>query len=133
MQNRKHVDFDDRALYYISGAVYAQGKKGKDWHYAYFPVFGVYLMRFKEEVLGEAFRTDFRIAKMIFRRLLLTTLAARGHNHSASVQHVVQCFMVFQSQDRYSSYGRIRAEYGRHGQPQEYGDCPAETGMDDRV
>ena len=65
MQNRKHVNFDDRALYYISGSVYAQGKKGKDWNYVYFPVFGVYFMRFKEKVLGDAYRTDFRIAKTL--------------------------------------------------------------------
>lgn len=65
MQNRKHVNFDDRALYYISGDIYAQGKKGKDWHYEYFPVFGVYFMKFKEEALGVAYRTDFRIAKTL--------------------------------------------------------------------
>ena len=63
MQNKKEVNFDERALYYASKSVVSQGEKGEDWKYKYAPVIGVYFLNFNQEGLGLAFRTDFGITK----------------------------------------------------------------------
>ena len=64
MQNKMHVHFDARALYYLAKAIVAQGKKGGLWHYEYAPVFGVYFMNYCEEALGKAFCVDFGITRI---------------------------------------------------------------------
>lgn len=61
MQNRRHTNFDARALYYVTRAIYAQGQKGDDWNYEYCPVFGIYFMNYREKLLGDAYRADYSI------------------------------------------------------------------------
>ncbi len=46
MQNRYQTYFRDRALYYLSGDIYLQGRKGDGWDYSLIPVYGVFLMNF---------------------------------------------------------------------------------------
>lgn len=58
MQNRYQVHFDDRAVYYMSGDLYAQGQKG-DWDYELTPVYGVFLMNFEwKDVREQHLRED---------------------------------------------------------------------------
>ena len=64
MQNESHVNFDARALYYVSKSIVAQGKKGHEWQYTYAPVFGVYFMNFHHKALGTAYRVDFGITRL---------------------------------------------------------------------
>ena len=63
MQNKKEVNFDDRALYYASKSFVAQGEKGDAWQYGCASVIGVYFLNFNQEGLEDAFRTDFEITK----------------------------------------------------------------------
>ncbi|MBQ9242324.1 MAG: Rpn family recombination-promoting nuclease/putative transposase [Proteobacteria bacterium] len=63
MQNKKEVNFDDRALYYASKSFASQGEKGDAWRYGCASVIGVYFLNFNQEGLGDAFRTDFEITK----------------------------------------------------------------------
>ena len=63
MQNKKEMNFDGRALYYSSLSIVAQGKKGGDWWYTLDPVIGIYFLNYKQEELGDAFRSDFEITK----------------------------------------------------------------------
>lgn len=43
IQNRYQTHFDDRALYYLSADIYAQGEKGDGWDYSLTPVYGIFL------------------------------------------------------------------------------------------
>ncbi len=61
MQNKNQVNFEARALYYMSRSIVAQGEKGDDWQYEYCPVIGVFLMNFKHKTLGEVFRSDYGV------------------------------------------------------------------------
>ncbi len=63
MQNKKEVNFDDRALYYAAMSIAAQGERGNDWRYEVAPVIGIYFLNFRQEGLGQAFRTDFGVTK----------------------------------------------------------------------
>jgi predicted transposase/invertase (TIGR01784 family) len=63
MQNKKEVNFDDRALYYTAMSIVAQGERGSDWIYKVAPMIGIYFLNFRQEGLGRAFRTDFEITK----------------------------------------------------------------------
>ena len=59
MQNRYQTHFRDRALYYLSADIYAQGKKGENWNYSLTPVYGVFLMNFDwKEFESEQLRED---------------------------------------------------------------------------
>ena len=64
MQNKKQVNFDDRALYYASRSIDAQGQKGDRWRFGFYPVIGVYFMNFCEEGLGYAYRADFGVTNL---------------------------------------------------------------------
>ena len=64
MQNKNHVNFGDRALYYVAKAIVVQAKKGGSWPYAYAPVVGVYFMNFKQSDFGRAYRVDFGVTKI---------------------------------------------------------------------
>ena len=63
MQNKREVNFADRALYYASMSIVSQGKKGGEWNYQCAPVIGVYFLNYRQEELGQAFRSDFEITK----------------------------------------------------------------------
>ena len=65
MQNKKQMHFDERALYYASRSIDAQGRKGDRWVYGFCPVIGVYFMNFCEENLGYAYRSDFGITNLM--------------------------------------------------------------------
>lgn len=53
MQNRYQTQFRDRALYYLSADIYAQGERGDEWGYRLTPVYGVFLMNFEWRNVGE--------------------------------------------------------------------------------
>lgn len=55
MQNRYQTHFDDRAIYYLSGDLYAQGEKGEGWDYKLIPVYGIFLMNFEWRDVGEQY------------------------------------------------------------------------------
>jgi predicted transposase/invertase (TIGR01784 family) len=64
MQNKKEVNFDDRALYYAAMSIAAQGQRGSDWVYEVAPIIGIYFLNFRQGGLRQAFRTDFGITKI---------------------------------------------------------------------
>ena len=58
MQNRYQTYFRDRAIFYMSGDIYHQGRRGSEWNYCLTPVYGVFMMNFdwhegQEEPLRE--------------------------------------------------------------------------------
>ena len=59
MQNRSHVHFVNRALYYSAKAIVAQAQKGIEWQYELCPVIGIYFMNFSESVLPHRVRSDY--------------------------------------------------------------------------
>ena len=80
MQNRTQAYFDDRALFYLAGDIYHQGRKGKNWNYRLTPVYGVFLMNFewKEDMVQEL-REDvglmnLRTLRMFSNKLRMTFL-----------------------------------------------------------
>ena len=46
MQNRRQVNFRDRALFYVSRAITGQAERGCDWQYELNAVYGVFFMNF---------------------------------------------------------------------------------------
>ncbi len=59
MQNRYQTHFRDRAVFYLSGDIYHQGKKGDTWDYCLTPVYGIFLMNFDwRELEKEQLRED---------------------------------------------------------------------------
>ena len=46
MQNREHVHFRERAVYYLSRAIARQGEKGADWMFNLKAVYGIFFMNF---------------------------------------------------------------------------------------
>lgn len=46
MQNRRQVNFRDRALFYVSRAINGQAERGCDWQYELNAVYGVFFMNF---------------------------------------------------------------------------------------
>ena len=59
MQNKSHVHFEDRAIYYISSSIMQQGQKGTSWLYLLHTVIGIYFMRFEEERFRHRFRSEY--------------------------------------------------------------------------
>ena len=47
MQNKQHVHFRERALYYLSKTVARQGEKGAEWKFDLKAVYGVFFMNFR--------------------------------------------------------------------------------------
>lgn len=70
MQNKSHVNFEDRALYYASRSIVGQAQKGSKWQYELRPVIGIYFMNYTEDVLKGRFRSDYMlIEKKTHQRL----------------------------------------------------------------
>lgn len=63
MQALRQDHFLDRALYYQSRILVAQGRKGKTWNYELCPVYGIFFMDFTMDGSTE-FRTDVALANM---------------------------------------------------------------------
>lgn len=57
MQNQYQDYFFDRGLYYLCRMISGQGKRGPDWNYDIYPVYGVYFLNFRLPRLDK-FRTD---------------------------------------------------------------------------
>ena len=58
MQNKEHVNFRERTLYYLSQAIARQGERGSDWKFALKAVYGVFFLNFQLTDLASKFRTD---------------------------------------------------------------------------
>ena len=58
MQNKEHVNFRERALYYLSQAIARQGEKGVDWKFNLKAVYGVFFLNFSLTDLPRKLRTD---------------------------------------------------------------------------
>ena len=58
MQNKQHVHFRERALYYLSKTVARQGEKGAEWKFDLKAVYGVFFMNFRLDNLPHKLRTD---------------------------------------------------------------------------
>lgn len=80
MQNRTQSYFDDRALFYLSGDIYLQGRKGKDWDYRLTPVYGIFIMNFDwkdnftQEIREDVALVNLRSLKLFSDKLKLTFL-----------------------------------------------------------
>lgn len=62
MQNRGHVNFRERALFYLSQAIVRQGEKGVGWLFDLKAVYGIFFMNFRLGGLGDKLRTDVLLA-----------------------------------------------------------------------
>lgn len=62
MQNKQHVHFHERALYYLSKTVARQGEKGAEWKFDLKAVYGVFFMNFRLANLPHKLRTDIVLA-----------------------------------------------------------------------
>ncbi len=89
MQNKKEVNFDDRALYYAAMSIAAQGQRGSDWVYEVAPIIGIYFLNFRQEGLGRAFRTDFGITKTFEMFAHSANDASSAQNSSPTVPRKV--------------------------------------------
>ena len=58
MQNKQHVHFRERALYYLSKTVARQGEKGAEWKFDLKAVYGVFFMNFRLDNVPHKLRTD---------------------------------------------------------------------------
>ena len=62
MQNREHVNFRERTLYYLSQAIARQGERGSDWKFELKAVYGVFFLNFRLTDLPRKLRTDIVLA-----------------------------------------------------------------------
>lgn len=62
MQNKEHVNFRERAVYYLSQAISRQGEKGVDWKFDLKAVYGVFFLNFRMTDLPHKLRTDIVLA-----------------------------------------------------------------------
>ena len=58
MQNKEHVNFRERAVYYLSQAISRQGEKGVNWKFDLKAVYGVFFLNFRMTDLPHKLRTD---------------------------------------------------------------------------
>lgn len=58
MQNREHVNFRERTIYYLSQAIARQGERGVDWKFSLKAVYGVFFLNFQLTQLPHKLRTD---------------------------------------------------------------------------
>ena len=58
MQNREHVNFRERTLFYLSQAIARQGEKGTGWQFDLKAVYGVFFLNFRLSDLPQKLRTD---------------------------------------------------------------------------
>ena len=62
MQNKEHVNFRERTLYYLSQAIARQGERGADWKFSLKAVYGVFFLNFRLTDLPSKLRTDIVLA-----------------------------------------------------------------------
>ena len=62
MQNKEHVNFRERTVYYLSQAISRQGEKGVDWKFDLKAVYGVFFLNFSMTNLPCKLRTDIVLA-----------------------------------------------------------------------
>ena len=62
MQNREQANFRERALYYLSRTVAAQGERGVSWQFDLKAVYGVFFMNFRLAGATHKLRTDVVLA-----------------------------------------------------------------------
>ena len=62
MQNKEHVNFRERAVYYLSQAISRQGEKGVNWKFDLKAVYGVFFLNFRMTDLPHKLRTDIVLA-----------------------------------------------------------------------
>ena len=58
MQNKEHVNFRERTIFYLSQAIARQGEKGVDWRFDLKAVYGVFFLNFMLTDLPRKLRTD---------------------------------------------------------------------------
>ena len=58
MQNKEHVNFRERTLFYLSQAIARQGEKGASWKFSLKAVYGVFFLNFSLTDLPRKLRTD---------------------------------------------------------------------------
>ena len=83
MQQRKHPNFDKRAVYYVSDGVCEQANTGSDWNYTLLPVYGVFISDFILKNLDPVVKASVSLrndisGKLFFKRNTL-------YIHSASL------------------------------------------------
>ena len=73
MQNKEHVNFRERTLFYLSQAIARQGEKGASWRFSLKAVYGVFFLNFSLTDLPRKLRTDqrlpFKARNAVFQRL----------------------------------------------------------------
>lgn len=80
MQNRSQSNFDDRVLFYLSGDIYLQSRKGKYWNYRLTPVYGIFIMNFEwkdlsiQELREDVGLVNLRTLKLFSDKMKMTFL-----------------------------------------------------------
>ena len=62
IQNKEHVNFRERTIFYLSQAIARQGEKGVDWRFDLKAVYGVFFLNFMLTDLPRKLRTDIVLA-----------------------------------------------------------------------
>ena len=62
MQNKEHVNFRERTIFYLSQAIARQGEKGVDWRFDLKAVYSVFFLNFMLTDLPRKLRTDIVLA-----------------------------------------------------------------------
>ena len=65
MQNKEHVNFRERTIFYLSQAIARQGEKGVDWRFDLKAVYGVFFLNFMLTDLPRKLRTDIVLADRV--------------------------------------------------------------------
>lgn len=58
IQNKGHQYLKERFIFYMAKAITKQSKKGKDWDFALYPVYGIFLLNFTVPELRATLRSD---------------------------------------------------------------------------
>ena len=89
MQNKQHVHFRERALYYLSKTVARQGEKGAEWKFDLKAVYGVFFMNFR-----------WTICRISFVRILCLQIVTRTNNFPTSFVLFLSCCLLFRRRSK---------------------------------
>lgn len=89
MQNKQHVHFRERALYYLSKTVARQGEKGAEWKFDLKAVYGVFFMNF-----------GWTICRISFVRMLCLQIVTRTNNFPTSFVLFLSSCLLFQRRNK---------------------------------
>ena len=90
MQNKEHVNFRERTLYYLSQAIARQGERGADWKFGLKAVYGVFFLNFRLTDLPSKLRTDIVLADRDTHELFTDKMnCLRSRKKKVSVRQIL--------------------------------------------